>query len=84
MRRTGDLVAVKDFEGTTLIRRIVSIEGDVLLVCTDEEYAAARREKRTPVSIGFKAAYVVPGPELPWQSKDVEGRHRQNSERHKS
>ena len=83
MRRPGDLVAITDCEGATLIRRIVGIQDDVLLICTDEEYAAAKREKRTPVSIGFKVAYVVRGQERLWPSTDGERRHARNAKRPK-
>jgi len=84
MRRTGDWVAVRDFEGTALKRRIVGIQGDVLLVCTDEEYAAAKREKRTPVSIGFRAVYIVHGQELARSSKHGEGGRDHYPKRNKS
>lgn len=84
MRRPGELVTVRDFEGRPLIRRIVAIQGDVLLVCTDEEYAAAKRENRTPLSIGFRAAYVVPDQELVGSSKHGEGRHGHDPKRNRS
>ncbi len=59
LMKPGEPVALRDFEGRTLTRRVVSVQGDVVLVCTDEEYTAAKREKRCPISVGFKMAYVV-------------------------
>jgi len=58
--KVGETVRVRDFEGKTLIRRVVGVRGDVLMLCTHEEYTDARRQKRTPTSVGFKRAYLVP------------------------
>jgi hypothetical protein len=54
--KAGDPVTVRDCEGKTLTRRVVGVKGDVVLVCTDEEYAASKRERRSPSSVGFKMA----------------------------
>ncbi len=56
---TGDIVEVKAWCGT-LIRRVVSIRGDTVAVCCEEEYQAARSEGRPPTAIGFKLKDVTP------------------------
>ncbi len=40
-------------------RRLVAVENGLLFVCKDEEFEAAKREKREPVCIGFRPEYVV-------------------------
>jgi hypothetical protein len=56
----GDTVQVKAWGGETLIRRVVSVRGDTVAVCCEEEYQAARSEGRVPTAIGFKLKDVTP------------------------
>lgn len=56
----GDTVQIKAWGGKTLIRRVVSIRGDTVAVCCEEEYQAARSEGRQPTAIGFKLKDVTP------------------------
>jgi len=56
----GDLVQVKAWGGETLVRRVVSVRGDTVAVCNEEEYQAARSGGRQPTAIGFKLKDVTP------------------------
>jgi hypothetical protein len=38
---------------------LVEDEGDVLVVTTEEEWAASVAENRLPVTVGFKREYLV-------------------------
>lgn len=55
----GDSVRVQAYGGEQLVRRVVEVKGDVVLICRDEEFQAAAKEGREPVSIGFKTKDVV-------------------------
>jgi hypothetical protein len=57
--RDGDLVRVKAYGGEELVRRLVEVRGDVVLICRDEEYEAARREGRHPVCVGFHKEDII-------------------------
>jgi len=63
MPHRGDLVQVKTAFGTYLAKRAVTgvIKGDlieVVRVCSEEEWAAAQRERREPASTPFPARDV--------------------------
>jgi hypothetical protein len=43
-----------------IIQRIaVQVVGDVVLICRQDEFEAAKRERRAPFSIGFRLDDVV-------------------------
>ena len=53
------MVRVRAFGGIELVRRVIFVKGDVVAVCSEEEYDKARAEKRRPGCIGFKAHAVL-------------------------
>jgi hypothetical protein len=49
----GERVRVTEFGGIQTVRRVVQ-EGDVfVIVCSEQEYAAATKEGREPEGVGF-------------------------------
>jgi len=51
-------VTVREF-GDVLAEKIIMDDlGDVLLVTTELEWEASQRERRPPVSVGFRKEYV--------------------------
>jgi hypothetical protein len=54
------MVQVKAWRGETLTRRVVSVRGETVAVCCEEEYQAARSEGRQPSAIGFQLKDVTP------------------------
>jgi hypothetical protein len=59
--KKGDLIAVEDYEGNILKRRIVRMSERLAFVCTTQEYEEARKERREPLGVG-------------WPVEDVEDR----------
>ena len=57
--KTGQLIEVIDWEGRKLERRIVAICGNLIFVCTDQEFKAARAENREPLAVGWPIDAVV-------------------------
>jgi len=49
----GKLTNVRDWEGQVLERRIVSACGNLVFVCTDEEFKKAKEERRDPATVGW-------------------------------
>ena len=56
--KTGDLVRVRAFDNQVHTRRIVSMEGEIAVITTPEEYELAAKEHREPVCIGFPVSDV--------------------------
>ncbi len=52
-------VTVVQYGGTIAEKILVEDRGDVLLVTTEEEWSTSQSENRPPVSVGFKAEYIV-------------------------
>ena len=52
-------VTVTQYGGTISEKILVEDRGDVLLVTTEEEFRAAEKEKRPPVSVGFRKEYII-------------------------
>jgi hypothetical protein len=52
-------VNVIQFGGTIAEKILVEDRGDVLVVTTEEEWAASVAENRPPISVGFKREYLV-------------------------
>jgi hypothetical protein len=50
----GQTITVVNFEGKKLLMRVAGLIGNVVLICRDEEFEAAKREGREPRSVGFK------------------------------
>lgn len=59
--KTGDLVSVQTFSEGTVMRRVVERKGDMVYICTEEEWLSARKEHREPLCVGFNSRYVAPG-----------------------
>lgn len=55
----GDKVQVRTFSGSVVVRRVVADTEDGILVCTEEEYAAAKQQGRNPQAIGWPEEYIV-------------------------
>jgi len=56
----GAWVRVDAAFGERLSRRVVSVANGRVYVCTDEEYRAAKRDRRGPVAVGFRIEKVHP------------------------
>ena len=54
----GDMVKLSAYEGM-IERKVVEVRGDVVLVCREPEYHAARRGGRAPVVVGFPLDDVI-------------------------
>ncbi len=55
----GTHVRLEADGGEQIQRRLVRVDGDVLEVCRDEEWEAAEREGRSPITVGFKRIWLV-------------------------
>jgi hypothetical protein len=56
----GMIVKVTDCEGRELIRRVVSDRGMRVLVCNEDEFLTAQRQRRLPTSVGFPKEDLAP------------------------
>ena len=54
----GDSIRLKAYDGE-IVRTVVEVFHGSVAVCTEEEYAAASREKRAVVCVGFNIDDVV-------------------------
>lgn len=66
----GQLVTVRLYGGQTAIRRVVAVKRDVIVICTEEEYQEAQRDRREPSGLGFPRQDVMEMPVAPTK-KDV-------------
>ena len=57
--QAGDTIRVIGDQGRELVRRLVEVRGQLILICKQDEFQAARAEGREPVCVGFKASKVV-------------------------
>lgn len=48
---TGTWVLLRGYGGITEWRRVVGVEGDTVVICTDEEYRLAQEERRYPAKV---------------------------------
>lgn len=55
----GKKVTVLLYGGNVAERRVVADKGNVVVVCSDEEYWRAEREGREPEGVGFPREDVV-------------------------
>jgi hypothetical protein len=56
----GQEVTVLLFGGGTATRRVIADKGNVVVICTEEEFQRAKEENREPEGLGFPRASVVP------------------------
>jgi hypothetical protein len=55
----GQLVTALLYGGGTAERRVVADKGDVIVICSEEEYQKALREGREPSGLGFPRVDVI-------------------------
>ncbi len=55
----GDTVIVLAHGGVKLRRRIVEDKGDVVLLCSDDEFLEAEKIGRVPSCIGFPSKDII-------------------------
>lgn len=55
----GQIVTALMFGGTEAQRRVVADKGDVIVICSEEEYKRSEQEGRDPQGVGFPRADVV-------------------------
>lgn len=55
----GQLVKLRAYSNKELLRRVVRLEEDIIIVCSPEEYEAARRQGREPTAVGFHITDVI-------------------------
>lgn len=51
--KSGELIKVSDWEGKILERRVLSVRGNLVFVCTDQEFSDAMKEGREPTAVGW-------------------------------
>jgi hypothetical protein len=56
--KAGQLVAAKTYGGERITRRVVRDLGRTVVICSEAEYKAAKREERQPEGVGFPRADV--------------------------
>ena len=52
-------VTVIQYGGVFAEKILVEDRGEVLIVTTEEEWEASKREGRPPISVGFRREYLV-------------------------
>ncbi len=57
--KPGQMVKLRAYGNEVITRRLIRLNKDIVVVCRSEEYEAALREKREPVSVGFHMKDVV-------------------------
>lgn len=57
--KRGTLIRVRAFGGKEIVRRFLAKRNGTVLICSDQEYQSARREKREPLCVGFPMADVI-------------------------
>ena len=79
--KMGALIKVRAFGGKEIVRRFIAKQNATILICSDEEYESARREKRKPLCVGFPLSDVITADAEPRnvgrsrRSKRVRGRN---------
>ena len=64
MLEKGKKVTALLYGGGMAERRVVADKGPVIVICSEEEYAAALEEGRDPDGVGFPREDIVIEPEL--------------------
>jgi hypothetical protein len=57
--KAGALIKVRAFGGKEIVRRFIARQNGTILICSDEEYQSARREKRRPLCVGFPFSDLI-------------------------
>ncbi len=81
----GGLIKLRAFGGKQIVRRFVGKRRETVLICSDQEYKSALRDRRDPLCVGFPLEDVV-GDEtkkrLRQQGDDYPDRRRNGARRH--
>jgi hypothetical protein len=56
--KIGQIVKVETFDGKLIECRLIGIEKQTAIVCSEREWKAAKREKREPNCLGWPMASV--------------------------
>lgn len=59
----GELLTLVSDGDVIIQRTLVSVENDLVFVCKEDEFQAARRENREPTCIGFRQEYIIDSPD---------------------
>lgn len=57
--KRGALIKVRAFGGKEIVRRFLAKRNGTVLICSDEEYQLALRERRKPTCVGFPLSDVI-------------------------
>ena len=57
--KEGQMVTVLLFGGETAQRRVIADKGDVVVICSEDEYQSALVEERPPSGLGFPREDVL-------------------------
>ncbi len=55
----GQDVTLMGYGGKEITRRLIKVNKDTVIVCQEDEYQKALKERREPVSVGFSIKYVI-------------------------
>jgi hypothetical protein len=58
----GQIVRVRLFGGAIAPRRVIVDRGNIVVICSEEEYRAAEKEDREPIGLGFPRIDVIGAP----------------------
>jgi hypothetical protein len=65
--KPGQMIKLRAYGNEVITRQLVRLDKETVVVCRSEEYEAAIRENREPVSVGFNIRDVV----LPIQNQQA-------------
>ena len=65
--KPGQMIKLRAYGNEVITRQLVRLGKETVAVCKSEEYEAALREKREPVSVGFNIKDIV----LPIQNQQA-------------
>ena len=55
----GQVLKLISYQDVVIQRRLVAVENGLFFVCKEDEFEAAREERREPNCIGFRQEYVL-------------------------
>ncbi len=60
----GGWVRLRAYGGEVITRRVVEIDDEMIAVCRDDEYQAAEREGREPITVAFWKEDIIDDAEM--------------------
>jgi len=54
----GETVFVTNYDGKLLKRKIVEVIGEIVSICTEDEFQLAKQNRSLPWCAGFKKEYI--------------------------